>query len=250
MYKVLLFSIIPLLLATAGSNTAAFGAEVTDGTDKNIYCGSGYYVMNGECYEMPPLVPQENMDLGIYEPQITDQKGNPIVSFSSSNFRTYVTSVIDNDGTEPHEFKLSVRYLKAEVGEWSEWKYQTSTINPGKFMTVAIPFLMADDIDNTQYQVELRDKYGIVYTFNEVIQLQPAPTPQIIPPSPIDFDTPQITGGSGGILVNNNNAAATEAKEIPSWVRSIFAFYGAGQLSDGELVEAIKFLVSTGVIAI
>ncbi len=38
--------------------------------------------------------------------------------------------------------------------------------------------------------------------------------------------------------------------EIPSWVRGVFVFWANEQIDDSELIEAIKFLVNSGIIVL
>ena len=44
-------------------------------------------------------------------------------------------------------------------------------------------------------------------------------------------------------------AAHAQDDLLPDWIQSIFVFYAAGQISDAELVAALEYLVSTGVIS-
>ena len=39
-------------------------------------------------------------------------------------------------------------------------------------------------------------------------------------------------------------------KEIPPWIKSIFEFYVAGDISDAELIGALQFLISEGIIVV
>ena len=46
------------------------------------------------------------------------------------------------------------------------------------------------------------------------------------------------------------SANFTTHSKIPYWVRSIFNLYGQGQVSDDDLISALKFLIQTGVIKV
>ena len=37
---------------------------------------------------------------------------------------------------------------------------------------------------------------------------------------------------------------------IPEWIQTIFVYYGAGQINDSELINAIQYLIETGIIQI
>jgi len=196
------------------------------------FCGKGYYIMHDKCYELPPLVPQLNDDLGIYTPMITDQFGKEIEQ-GAINQRTYITSVIKNNGDVPHEFKISIKYMKAEKAEWSKEKYAKSVVNPGQTSTVIMPFLLAQDIHDMQVNVQLNDKDGIVHTYKMASKItMESEIKKPVYPFPLDSD-------SNNLIPNS---------VIPSWVKSIFAYYGEGKLTDIELLEAIKFLVSNNIL--
>jgi len=50
---------------------------------------------------------------------------------------------------------------------------------------------------------------------------------------------------------NNANAATSvKAKPIPSWVKVIATAWGNNQISDDEYIQAMKFLISSGIIEI
>ncbi|MBM2819295.1 MAG: exported protein of unknown function [Nitrosarchaeum sp.] len=50
------------------------------------------------------------------------------------------------------------------------------------------------------------------------------------------------------IILDKINAQETSNSKIPGWVKNIFEWYGQGQVSDDELLSAIKFLVQQRVI--
>ena len=37
---------------------------------------------------------------------------------------------------------------------------------------------------------------------------------------------------------------------IPEWIRTIFVYYGAGEIGDMELINAIQYLAENGIIQI
>lgn len=43
---------------------------------------------------------------------------------------------------------------------------------------------------------------------------------------------------------------AMTSPEIPAWIKGVFVYWANGQISDSELIEAIKFLVNTGVLVL
>lgn len=40
------------------------------------------------------------------------------------------------------------------------------------------------------------------------------------------------------------------ASKIPHWVKTVFSLYGQGQISDDDLISALRFLIQTGVIKV
>lgn len=60
-------------------------------------------------------------------------------------------------------------------------------------------------------------------------------------------DTPYV--GNVAPLIEQQ-VIETPVKEIPSWVRGVFEMWTLGQISDVELIEGIKYLISIGVIEV
>lgn len=58
---------------------------------------------------------------------------------------------------------------------------------------------------------------------------------------------PQITNVNS-TPVNSTTAQTTTPSKLPSWVRSDFKLYGDGQISEDELLNAIKYLLQQGII--
>lgn len=62
----------------------------------------------------------------------------------------------------------------------------------------------------------------------------------------------QFTGSSGGTGQTVSPPPVTQqppatTSKLPSWVRHIFIYYGQGDVSEDELLNAIKFLVNQGI---
>ena len=71
----------------------------------------------------------------------------------------------------------------------------------------------------------------------------PTTTPSIIPtPKPPTQPTPTSP--------TPTPQAPDSTVKIPHWVKSLFGLYGQGQVSDNDLINALKFLIQTGVIKI
>lgn len=193
-----------------------------------VQCGFDQYVMNNKCYDMPDNTPELNTDLGIYEPQLSDQQGNPKTQFMK-NERTYISIRVDNLGIVSHEFKVGVKYLKPEIGEWSKEKYAKSVINPLKESVIILPFLIANDMKTIQIKATLYDEYGIVYTQEKILE---------------SF----ITESDNLLIPEISNSIIDETKPIPLWVKGIFDYYVQGKISDAELKEALVFLINSKII--
>ena len=39
-------------------------------------------------------------------------------------------------------------------------------------------------------------------------------------------------------------------QSIPKWIQTIFIYYGAGQINDSELINAIQYLAENGIIQV
>lgn len=61
---------------------------------------------------------------------------------------------------------------------------------------------------------------------------------QQIPPTTTPVPTPAL------------EPTTPTASKIPHWVKTVFNLYGQGQISDDDLISALKFLIQTGVIRI
>lgn len=44
--------------------------------------------------------------------------------------------------------------------------------------------------------------------------------------------------------------AAQEGGHIPEWIKTVFGYYAAGQITDGELIGALQYLIGAGVITL
>jgi len=244
-----------------------------------IQCGTGYYAMNDQCHKMPDLVPDLPDNLGFYEPWYSDSFGNEKKSFTPDE-TVFITSVLDNQGDETYDYTVSIRYLQAEIGEWSQWNFAKSQINAGDIATVTLPFLKASEVKNTQIQIQLSDDWGIVYTYDytpqvsiesEDVQEQkilfPFVDPKKDPQHYIDrynnepiykewFDT-NYSGYTIEEAVGLNSELETseinsipQNNTIPKWVKGIFAFYVDGGIGDDELIKALQFLIKEGIIEV
>ncbi|NOS62272.1 MAG: murein transglycosylase [Nitrosarchaeum sp.] len=71
----------------------------------------------------------------------------------------------------------------------------------------------------------------------------------------------RITGYDNSVCIVNNSTLTNQSpnvvmhldnstKKIPEWVKNIFIWYGQDQVSEGDLLNAIKFLINQGIIKI
>lgn len=60
--------------------------------------------------------------------------------------------------------------------------------------------------------------------------------------------TPASTAPVAPTPVPTTHIPSTTPSKIPSWVKSIFSHYAQGNISEDELISAIKFLVQQGII--
>jgi phosphate transport system substrate-binding protein len=57
------------------------------------------------------------------------------------------------------------------------------------------------------------------------------------------YDGPTTYSGDGLI-----STQPQQAKQIPSWVKNVFIFYGQGQIGDADLINGLQFLINEGII--
>ncbi len=60
-------------------------------------------------------------------------------------------------------------------------------------------------------------------------------------------DSTSTNQSSEDIAMNMGNL---NSKKIPDWVKNIFIWYGQDQVSEDDLLNAIKFLINKGIIKI
>jgi hypothetical protein len=51
-------------------------------------------------------------------------------------------------------------------------------------------------------------------------------------------------------IISSNNNDTTQDNEIPSWLKTTVGYWADGVSSDGEFINAIKFLIEDGIIQI
>lgn len=82
----------------------------------------------------------------------------------------------------------------------------------------------------------------------------PPPTEQQPIEEPIITETvPAPTNQTTTETITNQTIPQIDqmvTKPIPSWIKGVFVYWANGQISDNELIEAIKFLVNTGVLVL
>ena len=54
----------------------------------------------------------------------------------------------------------------------------------------------------------------------------------------------------GGAMAGVAHAAQDEGGPIPVWIKTVFGYYAVGQITDGELIGALQYLVGQGIITL
>ena len=57
-----------------------------------------------------------------------------------------------------------------------------------------------------------------------------------------------VPAGIEHVNYEDNNGGMEEIRKIPEWVKNIFTWYSQDQISEDEVLNAIKFLVNQGII--
>ena len=52
------------------------------------------------------------------------------------------------------------------------------------------------------------------------------------------------------VMYGDGAHAAQEGGAIPEWIKTVFGYYAAGQISDGEIIGALQYLIDLGVITL
>lgn len=79
---------------------------------------------------------------------------------------------------------------------------------------------------------------------------EPVVEPQVQEPIQITPEPIVVQNTTTTAPVTNQTAIPTVPDTIPSWIKGVFVYWANGQISDSELIEAIRFLVNTGVIVL
>ncbi len=80
----------------------------------------------------------------------------------------------------------------------------------------------------------------------------PIPTP-IPVPQPTPTTTSSTTSPTTTIIPSPTTVTtvpSTTPTKIPHWVKSLFGLYGQGEVSDDDLISALKFLIQSGIIKV
>ncbi|HJW20512.1 MAG TPA: hypothetical protein VJ571_08165 [Candidatus Nitrosotalea sp.] len=104
--------------------------------------------------------------------------------------------------------------------------------------------------ENGQYKIMVQEGDDQTKSDSIFFQLIEAPT---MLSQVGNSSTPQASNSNTACSNCNQTSSAppastTVTSKIPSWVKGIFNYYGQGQVSDDELLGAIKFLVNQGII--
>ena len=107
--------------------------------------------------------------------------------------------------------------------QWCEWEYETTMYAWNVLLAPFFKDFSPEFLHNYQYWF-----YQYLQTHQSKTQLESGPEPSGIPKSVTEEGMPKV----------------------PDWVRNIFIWYGEEKISEDELLNAIKFLVSHGIIKV
>ncbi|TSA18255.1 MAG: hypothetical protein D4R72_02615 [Nitrosopumilales archaeon] len=138
---------------------------------------------------------------------------------------------------------------------------QIQAIVPGNQLTVEILDPNNNLVSVQQIDVSQDGKYtDSIPAVGALWKLNGAYTVKVIYASNVTAQTTfQFTGSDGGptheqlppsssiIPPSTPTIPPTISSKLPSWVRHIFIYYGQGDVSEDELLGAIKFLINQGI---
>ena len=144
---------------------------------------------------------------------------------------------------------------------WESWRNVDLLVAPGEdaypitsFSYIILHPEQKGSVDNFNHAVEVIDLVAWMITdgqeYNADLLYVPVDTAitniGLEGLAKITYDGKQVYDGPTSIAVEPEPATTS----IPSWVREIFKLYGDGLITDNELINAIQFLISKGIINI
>lgn len=57
-----------------------------------------------------------------------------------------------------------------------------------------------------------------------------------------------VIGAGGGAVIGAAHAQDGGDVTLPTWIKTLFGFYAAGDIGDGEIIRALEYLINDGVI--
>ena len=190
--------------------------------------------------------------------------GNPIINLDSDNrlIRAYV-DVLNFNPSDGYYFMRIVQIPSEKIIIEKEIVIRAKSNGQAG---ADIAYLIDDDVINTNgtiiqgdYTMEVFSKNGnsIGATTFSIIKPSESQNIQVIknPESKeSDADTPKEIDETGK---TESTEKSTEIKSelenvqhIPDWIKNIFILYAGGNITENELISALKFLIEQGIIEI
>lgn len=214
--------LIPILILICLVPLPAFALDAQ--TDKTDYLRNESITITGT---IVPSNATDTISVWILQKNIWYDRAD--IQVSGENFTaTFTTDLLTNDGTyvarvdyNGEEFKIPFS-ISTPVAQIAEPIIEESVIEEQ-----IIPVEETPEVDPIVIEPETEE---IEETIDEPIINATQPIVNATIPEPI--------------------TNSTQVKEIPGWIKGVFVFWSEGGISDSELLEAIRFLVNTGVLVL
>lgn len=169
---------------------------------------------------------------------------NPVVYLSSQDIM--VRAHVEIPDYTPVDGELIMKILKESSGKIVSESTINVRPNSEDIWSAEIAYIVdkqnLNDSDSIigSYKIQISPEngaYGGSATFS-VLQV----------PTSTDSLAQQTNQPITNQAVNNQTTILDEKSKVPEWVRNIFAWYGEKKISEDELLNAIKFLVTNKII--
>lgn len=161
-----------------------------------------------------------------------------------------ITDAWENDGT----YTISVQYN----GEETRIPFTVTTPLTAEQIQLNQIIEEMIDLENTQSNSTTPEIDNSTQTNStEVITEEPI-IEEPISEEIIDEIVEEVIPTNQTSIINDTQSNSTESipeiaqatTEIPGWIKGVFVFWSNDQITDGELLEAIRFLVNSGILVL
>ena len=180
--------------------------------------------------------------------------GNPVINLDSSN--TLLRLYVDITNFDPSDGYYFLRVIQSSTDTViSEENIIIREKSNGKAGADVAHLVTEDEIEHTgilqgDYEIQVFTEFGSAVGNATFAIIKPSES--ITPISSLELSESGNTTNESNESdkINENNSELINSKKIPDWVKNIFIMYSYDEISENELLNAIKYLIEQGIIEI